>query len=262
MREQRYISNIDYYAPLDLWMENHIYPSPDGLSVFTRDISEKKRLEKELQEQENKLQLEKLAVSMAAEEKVRNLIGAELHDNVNQLLASANVYLSVIRDKPGRVEELIHNCISSIKQAIHETRRLAHELVAPDLKSESLIMQVEMLCETMLEPAGITAEIKHDQFKESQVSQDRLLALYRILQEQCSNILKYAEATQVSIRFETDPNKRTIMHIKDNGKGMDPTAQRSGIGLRNIATRIEVFGGTMRIETGAGQGFLLEVVLE
>jgi PAS domain S-box-containing protein len=48
MAEQRYITNTDYYPPLDLWQENHLYPSPDGLSVFIRDISEKKKREKEV----------------------------------------------------------------------------------------------------------------------------------------------------------------------------------------------------------------------
>ncbi len=43
--EQRYVCVEDYYAPLDLWQENHIYPSPTGLSVFIRDISERKRAE-------------------------------------------------------------------------------------------------------------------------------------------------------------------------------------------------------------------------
>ena len=48
MTEQRYMVNTDYYAPLDLWQENHLYPSPDGLSVFIRDITEKKKKEKEI----------------------------------------------------------------------------------------------------------------------------------------------------------------------------------------------------------------------
>lgn len=49
MSEQRYINNIDYYQPLDLWQENHFYPSPDGLSLFIRDISERKKAEREFQ---------------------------------------------------------------------------------------------------------------------------------------------------------------------------------------------------------------------
>ena len=48
MAEQQYVSNTDHYAPLDLWQENFIYPSPNGLSIFIRDITEKKRSEKEI----------------------------------------------------------------------------------------------------------------------------------------------------------------------------------------------------------------------
>ncbi len=48
MEEQKYICHLDYYQPLNLWQENHIYPSPDGLSVFVRDISERKAAEQRL----------------------------------------------------------------------------------------------------------------------------------------------------------------------------------------------------------------------
>ncbi|MEP7374433.1 MAG: PAS domain S-box protein [Chitinophagaceae bacterium] len=48
MKQQQYVSNTDHYAPLDLWQENFIYPSPNGLSIFIRDITEKKRTEKEI----------------------------------------------------------------------------------------------------------------------------------------------------------------------------------------------------------------------
>ncbi|TAL48642.1 MAG: PAS domain S-box protein [Chitinophagaceae bacterium] len=48
MKEQKYICNTDYYPQLDLWQENHIYPSPEGLSVFIRDVTERKRTEKEI----------------------------------------------------------------------------------------------------------------------------------------------------------------------------------------------------------------------
>jgi PAS domain S-box-containing protein len=48
MEKQQYVSNTDYYAPLDVWQENYIYPSPNGLSIFIRDISEQKRSEREI----------------------------------------------------------------------------------------------------------------------------------------------------------------------------------------------------------------------
>jgi PAS domain S-box-containing protein len=54
IREQVYISNIDYYEPLDLWQENHIYPSPQGISVFIRDITTQKRSERRLEASERR----------------------------------------------------------------------------------------------------------------------------------------------------------------------------------------------------------------
>jgi len=50
--KQKYISNIDYFEPLDLWQENRIYPGPNGLSVFIRDISEQKKAEEKVRRSE------------------------------------------------------------------------------------------------------------------------------------------------------------------------------------------------------------------
>ncbi|HMU11117.1 MAG TPA: PAS domain S-box protein, partial [Ferruginibacter sp.] len=48
MNEQQYVYNEDYFEPLDLWQENHVYPSPEGISVFIRDISDRKRAEEKI----------------------------------------------------------------------------------------------------------------------------------------------------------------------------------------------------------------------
>lgn len=65
MQEQRYVNNVDYYEPLDLWQENFIYPSPEGISVFLRDISEKKRAEIESREAAETLRRSELRLKEA-----------------------------------------------------------------------------------------------------------------------------------------------------------------------------------------------------
>ncbi|OOQ61752.1 PAS domain-containing sensor histidine kinase [Mucilaginibacter pedocola] len=55
MENQEYVTNEDYYAPLGLWQENHIYPSPDGLSVFIRDVTESKLAQASMQQSESNL---------------------------------------------------------------------------------------------------------------------------------------------------------------------------------------------------------------
>ncbi|HMI79977.1 MAG TPA: response regulator, partial [Ferruginibacter sp.] len=113
MKEQQYICNEDYYEPLDLWQENHIYPSPDGLSVFIRNITEKKKAEEALRNMEleilnQKVQQQKKITRaiINAQEQQRNHIGQELHDNVNQILAGTKLYLNMAGKKDERLKEL------------------------------------------------------------------------------------------------------------------------------------------------------------
>ncbi len=97
LKEQRFISHIDYYEPLNLWQENFIYPSPEGLSIFIKDISDRKRLEFDLKEQERNQQFEIMITSLEAQERERTHIARELHDKVNQLLVSSRLMLALLR---------------------------------------------------------------------------------------------------------------------------------------------------------------------
>lgn len=267
MNEQRYVNNVDYYAPFDLWQENHIYPSDDGLSVFIRDITAKKRAEETLRklEQErleNKL-LEQKKITQAmlqGQEKERNAIGVELHDNVNQILVGTNMLLTLLNNDLSKASEFIPFCIENIKNAISENRKIAHELVTPDLANETLKQQVSMLCESMLRNAGLKIDLYYEDFPEERLSADQKLAIYRIAQEQCTNIIKYAEADTVRFYLYTK-NDTFTMRIADDGKGMSEYKAGKGIGLRNIASRVAVIGGSIHVDTAPGKGFTLEVTL-
>lgn len=259
MKEQRYISNVDYYAPLNLWQENHIYPSADGISVFIQDITEKKKLELALIDQQRNEQLRMTAVTLAAQEKERNAIGRELHDNVNQILVGTSMMLSLLEKDNANYSDIVRMCMENIRNAIEENRTIAHELVAPDLQKENLLTQVNKLCSGMLQMGGITVEIDHSEYRDELLSQEQKLALYRIIQEQCTNITRYAKADAVRFFFSTADNQTLSMTISDNGVGMQEGAQPAGIGLQNINSRISVLGGTVAIKTAPGKGFTLHI---
>ncbi|MBO9658633.1 MAG: PAS domain-containing protein [Chitinophagaceae bacterium] len=258
MTEQRYVSVIDYYEPTDYWYETHAYPSPDGLSIFVRDITGQVKAEAELAKQKKKTERERIRASLAAKEKERNAIGRELHDNVNQILASANLFLTLINESPERAKELVPFCIDSIKKAIGENRRIAHELVTPDLLNQTFASEIEHLFTTMLTPAGIETIIQLDPADENLITQEQKLELYRILQEQCSNIVKYAFANKVTFRLIRSAHSITIS-LTDDGRGADLKSLKRGIGLKNIASRVTVLGGEMKTSSSPGNGFCLEV---
>jgi signal transduction histidine kinase len=258
MRELHYVYNVDYYKPLDLWQENHIYPSSEGLSVFIRDITEKKKLEIKLQEQQRKEQLKVTAAWLEAQEKERNTIAQELHDNVNQILAGTNLYLSIAKINPEKTREHIESSMINIQSAIAENRKIAHVLVTPDFESIKLTDLIQNLLDNMLSPSGIDAHIDTADLKEDCLNDEQRLAIYRITQEQCTNIIKYAKAQHVIIIISTT-NGIFEMSIADNGNGMELNKVTAGIGLRNIKSRAVILNGETNVITSPGNGFTLEI---
>jgi PAS domain S-box-containing protein len=258
MHEQKYITNVDYYPPLNLWQENHIYPSQDGLTMFIRNISEKKKLEQELKEQQRLENTKLMATALAAQEKERNAIGVELHDNVNQILASTRLLLSMVKVSDAANLELIKSCMDNIQLAIGENRKISHMMVSPDMGSKGLTDQLRQLTRSMFETAGMAVEIYCSRFQEELLTDGQKLAIYRIAQEQCNNIIKYAKAGKVEFELESNAASFT-MTISDNGVGMDPEQQSDGIGIRNIKGRLSIFNGDLFIDTAPGNGFKLQV---
>lgn len=222
------------------------------------NITQKKKLEAELLEQQRQEQLKITATALEAQEKERNFIGQELHDNVNQILVGTKLLLSMVRSNPDKNMGLITSCINNIQNAIDENRKLAHELVAPDIETESLTDLLYILTDDMLSPAGLITDINTSQLQEHLLRDDQKLAIYRIAQEQCTNIIKYASASQVNISLSTI-NGIFSMLISDNGDGMGNDKKTTGIGLRNISGRLAIFNGTANIRTEAGKGFALEI---
>jgi PAS domain S-box-containing protein len=260
MEQQQNIYLEAYYEPFHAWLENYIYPSPDGLSIFFRDVTEKKNLEAELLEQQKREQLKITATALEAQEKERNAIGQELHDNVNQILVGTKLFLSMVKDNPEKNKNLIVSSINSIQSAIDENRKIAHALVAPDFKTNSLADQINDLTETMFRISNVDVIIDTDRLNENLLDEEQKLAIYRIAQEQCTNIIKYAKASQVNFSLNTT-NKRFRIIIADNGLGMKKDKGTKGIGLKNINARLSIFNGEAAIKTAPGEGFILDVTM-
>jgi PAS domain S-box-containing protein len=229
------------------------------LSIRT-DITEKKKLEEELFEQQRREQVKMTATALHAQEKERNLIGQELHDNVNQILVGVKLFLSMIKDEPLKHQALIGTCMDSVQQAIAENRKLAHALVTPHFETKNLAEQITDLSEKMLKTSGIDVAIDVVHLHESLLEEQQKLAAYRIAQEQCANITKYSEARSVNIFLRTSDHLFRMV-IADDGIGMETNKNTKGIGLKNIKGRLGIFNGEVKIKTAPGKGFELEITM-
>jgi len=222
------------------------------------DITEKKKLEADLLEQQKQEQIKITVTAMEAQEKERTAIGQELHDNVNQILVAANMKLAMTKNNPEKTGEMIATTMTYLQQAIAENRKIAHVFVAPDLETENLADQLQRLVHNMLGTAGMETYIITNGFREETLDSARKINIYRIAQEQCTNIIKYAKATTVRLELSTSGDVFKML-IADNGVGMDESKKSTGIGLRNINGRLSLFNGSSHIITAPGKGFTLEI---
>lgn len=187
---------------------------------------------------------------IAAQEREREWIGRELHDNINQVLTTVKLYLEMASKQESN--PLIPRSMQLINSSIVEIRNLSHQLTAPTLGTRSLIDSINALVEMVGFSTNLLFEFDHDGFDLPLVMSQKL-ALYRILQEQLNNITKHAQATTVRILL-TQKGGNVVLTVRDNGKGFNSKTQTSGTGLHNISGRVKVFGGTAQIETAPGKG--------
>lgn len=192
---------------------------------------------------------------IAVQEREREWIGRELHDNVNQVLTTVKLYLetaSTQGDNP-----LIPRSMQLVNSSISEIRNLSHQLSAPTLGTRSLVDSIHALVEMIQLSTRLRFEFDHSGYH-MRLDMSQKLALYRILQEQLNNVIKHSGATKVRITLSQNDNTVELT-IKDNGKGFNTHTKTNGMGLNNIISRIKVFGGYAQIESAPGKGCLLRV---
>ena len=142
-----------------------------------------------------------------------------------------------------------------VDSTIGEIRLLSSKLVTP-LKN----IDLQELVRELIRKLDLNTVIKTDftysvsnSVSNEFLSDDLKLNIYRIIQEQMNNILKYAEAKNVNIAIKAQENAISI-DISDDGRGFDVEKKRNGIGISNMINRIESFNGEVAIESSPGKG--------
>jgi PAS domain S-box-containing protein len=266
-RENRPL-HIEYFAKrIQRWIEVHAYISETGVSVFFRDVTERKTLEKQLMEEKVQRHREKeeeqkritSAVIKATEEE-RALVGRELHDNVNQVLTTVKLYAGLCLDGYPQSDELLRRAVDLLQQTIDEIRGISKRLSAPSLGNILLKDSIRELVNTVTATNKISVALNTSGINHLELDHELHITVYRILQEHLTNILKHAEADQVEIKLYIEDQRLKII-VADNGKGFDPKEKHSGIGISNITNRAESLHGSLFIKSAPGKGCILNVDL-
>jgi PAS domain S-box-containing protein len=222
-----------------------------GAVVMHLDISEIKRLEQQRLKSKIEEQKKIAKAMLSGQEKERNHIGKELHDNINQILAGTKLYLDMAGNKNSEVKALVKYPMELIDTSIEEIRLLCHKIVTP-IKDINLEELVRALMED-LEQHGMIKTTFQYEVAPGTLSDELKLNIYRIVQELTNNVLKYAKAKNVTASILTNDGKVNII-FTDDGQGFDPEKKRKGIGISNMLNRVNSFSGEIEIVSAEDKG--------
>lgn len=231
------------------------------LFAIYRDITDKIKLENALKKQEINQQKQIIEATISGQEKEKNELGKELHDNINQILATVKIYLGMVKGQdPSENKDLVEKSYDYVNIAIEEIRKLTHSLVAPKLDNKSLYKSLKEFVNEVNSSQRLNVKLVNEAKKIRIMDPKKQLMIYRIVQEQMNNISKHANAKTVIIHLKAEKGN-LIVTIADDGIGFKPGKINTGIGLRNIQSRVEFYAGNMNILSSPGKGCSLELMI-
>jgi signal transduction histidine kinase len=200
---------------------------------------------------------------VTAQELERRRLARELHDETGQALTSILLGLRGLEDV--KDEETLKATVGEVRDLVRSTlqdvRRLAVELRPKALDDFGLVAALERLTESFAEQMGISVEFAPT--GAGRLPPEVETALYRIVQESLTNVVKHARASRVSIVLTRRRNSASIV-VEDDGIGFEPGRETGdGIGLLGMQERVGLLGGRVALESrpGAGTTFVAEVPL-
>jgi len=205
--------------------------------------------------QESSTLLQSLITSRDAQ---RDELGRELHNNVNQLLASARLLLELAKADNGPEAALLDKGLQCLNKAISEIRKITQSLNTAAVEDIGLEAAIGQLLATGCGGRPIDASFDYDDRLEEVLMPGIKLMVYRIIQEQLQNIYRYAGARYISITL-VKAGQSLYFSIADDGRGFDVNLPHKGMGFIIIQNRLAAFNGTFRVYSAPGKGCRLEM---
>jgi len=204
------------------------------------------------------------ARALNAEEEERKRIARELHDDTAQSLAAILIRLRIARTGSEIVplDTLMEDVRQEIAGTLEGIRRYARGLRPPALDELGLIPAIESYARTLTEGAGLPVSVHGQALGNAALSKEEELALYRIVQEALSNVVRHAEATHATVRVRR-VDGMVVATVEDDGSGFDVdnvvSAEGGGLGLFGMQERAAYVGGRVSIDSQPNSGTMVRV---
>jgi signal transduction histidine kinase len=205
----------------------------------------------------------RLRDALEGAEQERRRWARELHDETLQGLAGLQVRLSFAegRSTDAGTTEAVGEVLDALRTEISKLRTLITELRPAALDELGLAPALESLATSVAATSGIEIDLAVD-LCDARLSADLETAVYRLVQEAVTNVVKHAEAGRCAIEVLRDPEGVTVS-VRDDGRGVDEAtlATRGGFGVTGMRERAHLAGGTLSLRRGEAGGTELRVRL-
>lgn len=244
-------------------IRGHIIIEPGQPNRFVgimMDITAKKKLEEVALKMKHDQQRNIALATIRAEEIERARISDTLHDSVSQLLYGIRLKLGTLFDADDPLA-VMREVYELLDMAVLETRNVSFELAPSMLNDFGLRATIEEMAKR-LSTSRMLIRTKLNRLNE-RLSLPVEANIFRILQELVNNALKHSGASLITI--EVRKNKWVELCVSDNGRGFEVVKQEdiaSGSGLNSIKNRLNLYNGTLTIESTPGAGTIVRIKLE
>ncbi len=230
------------------------------------DLEDRRRAEQLLRDSREQLRaLSARLESLREEERIR--IAREIHDDLGAKLTALKMDLQWLERKFGELDGTVNNALLEravtatelTNEVILAVQRLARELRPVVLDKLGLAAAMQFAVREFCERTGIacTVQVPPEELNPSTAVST---ALYRILQECLTNVVRHSRATRVEVLLTSDGD-RVFLRVRDNGRGIDPAAlgDMESLGLLGMRERVLQLDGEISIERGREGGTVVAV---
>jgi PAS domain S-box-containing protein len=241
------------------------HPAVAGIVVTCRDVTDRRTAEAALREKEAALRNSHRSLQAVtarlfeAEELERRRLSRELHDDLNQKLASLAMDTGALAralavSSATNIAKDLRALQSRLTGVCGQVRTMAYQLHPSILDDLGLVVAVRSYCAEFSRREGIRVRFTHRSIDEL-VSKELASAVYRITQEALRNVARHSGAKDASVSLRGTEDA-LILNVRDSGCGFNVEAARSqaGLGLTSMEERARMLGGTLEIQSKPGKG--------
>lgn len=223
-----------------------------------QDISDQVKLQQKLDDERVLQQKAILQATIEGQERERSEIGKELHDNINQILASVKLMITASMQKNTEPDTFLSDGLKLTDECIQEIRKLSSALIPLREQAMNLIEVIEAVVGRIKATSNLKFAMSLSEDLVKKLDDKQQLTLYRITQEQVNNIIKHSGAKKVTISLE-EINDHAILTISDDGHGFNKSEKTAGIGMKNMRSRAELLNGSFCVTSVPDEGCTIAV---